>query len=91
MEEEQGYALEEAMENLAYAAMATNTQINTLTKTNAELAEQLRKAVETIAKLTDNNSKLLSIIDNSVLYAPASPNTSKPTTPNTPKHSQEES
>eukprot|EP00957_Ditylum_brightwellii_P012219 923032-Ditylum_brightwellii.AAC.2 len=39
VEEEQGYALEEAMENLAYAAMATNMQVNTLTKMNAKLAE----------------------------------------------------
>eukprot|EP00957_Ditylum_brightwellii_P117024 8926235-Ditylum_brightwellii.AAC.1 len=44
VEEEQGYTLEEAMENLAYAATATNTQIDTLTKTNSKLAEQLKKA-----------------------------------------------
>eukprot|EP00957_Ditylum_brightwellii_P130584 9961213-Ditylum_brightwellii.AAC.1 len=43
VEEEQGYNLEEAMENLAYAAIATNTQIDTLTKRNTELTEQLKK------------------------------------------------
>eukprot|EP00957_Ditylum_brightwellii_P127401 9715155-Ditylum_brightwellii.AAC.1 len=51
------------MENSAYVAMVTKTQINTLTKTNSKLAEQLKKAVETIAKLTEDNSKLLSIIE----------------------------
>eukprot|EP00957_Ditylum_brightwellii_P143783 10955798-Ditylum_brightwellii.AAC.1 len=58
------------MENLAYAATATNTQIDTLTKTNAELAEQLKKAVETIAKLIEDNSKLLSVLEKNILYAP---------------------
>eukprot|EP00957_Ditylum_brightwellii_P006507 492791-Ditylum_brightwellii.AAC.1 len=84
VEEEQGCALEEAMENLAYAATATNTQINTLTKTNAELSEQLKKAVNTIMKLTEGNSKLLTIIEKSVLYAPLTPGTPKSTTPTTP-------
>eukprot|EP00957_Ditylum_brightwellii_P106440 8120434-Ditylum_brightwellii.AAC.1 len=68
------------MENLAYATTATNTQINTLTKTNAELTEQLKKALDMIKKLTEDNSKLLVIVEKSVLCAPATPGTPTTTT-----------
>ena len=40
------YDWEEAMDNLAYAATASNTQLETLVKTNAELSVQLRQALD---------------------------------------------
>eukprot|EP00957_Ditylum_brightwellii_P027847 2104838-Ditylum_brightwellii.AAC.2 len=68
------------MENLAYAATATNTQIDTLTKMNAKSTEQLKKALDTIKKLTEDNSKLLAIVEKSVLCALATPGTPTTTT-----------
>eukprot|EP00957_Ditylum_brightwellii_P090755 6911674-Ditylum_brightwellii.AAC.1 len=56
------YDWEEAMENLAYATTASNTQLETLVKTNTQLSAQLRKALNNNKKLTKDNSKLIQII-----------------------------
>eukprot|EP00957_Ditylum_brightwellii_P159533 12144061-Ditylum_brightwellii.AAC.1 len=61
-EESDAYDWEEAMDNLAYAAAASNTQLEMLVKTNAELSAQLRTALDSNKKLTKNNSKLIQII-----------------------------
>jgi hypothetical protein len=54
------------MDNLAYAATASNTQLETLVKTNAELSAQLRTALNSNKKLTKDNSKLIQIIAQSM-------------------------
>eukprot|EP00957_Ditylum_brightwellii_P182790 13922501-Ditylum_brightwellii.AAC.1 len=61
-EESDAYDWEEAMDNLAYAATSSNTQLETLVKTNAELSAQLKQAQHNNKKLTKDNSKLIQII-----------------------------
>eukprot|EP00957_Ditylum_brightwellii_P177089 13490480-Ditylum_brightwellii.AAC.1 len=56
------YGWEEAMDNLTYAATASNTQLETLIKTNAELSAQLKQALQNNKKLTKDNSRLIQII-----------------------------
>eukprot|EP00957_Ditylum_brightwellii_P052537 3983999-Ditylum_brightwellii.AAC.1 len=56
------YDWEEAMDNLAYAATSSNTQLETLVKINAELSAQLKQALDTNKKLTEDNSRLIQII-----------------------------
>eukprot|EP00957_Ditylum_brightwellii_P082890 6301922-Ditylum_brightwellii.AAC.1 len=54
------------MDNLAYTATASNTQLETLVKTNAELSVQLQQALDNNKKLTEDNSKLIQIIAQSM-------------------------
>eukprot|EP00957_Ditylum_brightwellii_P155269 11820252-Ditylum_brightwellii.AAC.1 len=54
------------MDNLAYAATASNTQLETLVKINAELSAQLQTALNNNKKLTEDNSKLIQIIAQSM-------------------------
>eukprot|EP00957_Ditylum_brightwellii_P029273 2212988-Ditylum_brightwellii.AAC.1 len=44
--ESDAYDWEEAMDNLAYTATASNTQLEILVKTSAELSAQLRTALD---------------------------------------------
>eukprot|EP00957_Ditylum_brightwellii_P056224 4262283-Ditylum_brightwellii.AAC.1 len=54
------------MDNLPYAAIASTTQMDTIINTNAKLTIQLQIASETIKKLTEENTKLLGLVDKSI-------------------------
>eukprot|EP00957_Ditylum_brightwellii_P182121 13875996-Ditylum_brightwellii.AAC.1 len=58
------------MENLAYAATASNNQVEMLVKTNEEKSAQLKQTLDTIKKFTEENGKLLCIIKLSIEYQP---------------------
>eukprot|EP00957_Ditylum_brightwellii_P075818 5763157-Ditylum_brightwellii.AAC.1 len=58
--------LEEAMDNLAFAATTSNSAFEQLTDSNIKLAEQLAKAMNLLKKAQEDNSKLLKIIEVSV-------------------------
>ena len=67
--EEQGEAydtLEEAMDNLAFAATTSNTAFERLTANNTKLTVQLAEAMNLLKKAQEDNSKLLRIIEASV-------------------------
>eukprot|EP00957_Ditylum_brightwellii_P100866 7687607-Ditylum_brightwellii.AAC.1 len=67
--EEQGNAydtLEEAMDNLAFAATTSNTAFEQLIANNTKLAEQLAEAMNLLKKMQEDNSKLLRIIKASI-------------------------
>eukprot|EP00957_Ditylum_brightwellii_P070334 5343257-Ditylum_brightwellii.AAC.1 len=59
--------LEEAMDNLVYAATTSNSVLETLTETNKKLTEQLEEAHSLIKKLQDENATLLRIIEASII------------------------
>eukprot|EP00957_Ditylum_brightwellii_P120937 9223593-Ditylum_brightwellii.AAC.1 len=57
--------LEDAMDNLVYAATTRNSVLEPLTETNKKLTEQLKYAHSLIKKLQDENATLLRIIETS--------------------------
>eukprot|EP00957_Ditylum_brightwellii_P077396 5880757-Ditylum_brightwellii.AAC.1 len=58
--------LEEAMDNLVYAAKTSNSVLEMLTDTNKKLTEQLKEAHSLIKRLQDENATLLRIIETSI-------------------------
>ena len=54
--------LEEAMDNLAFAATTSNNALEQLTATNAKLAQQLTEAMKLLKKAQEENNVLLKII-----------------------------
>ena len=51
--------LEEAMDNLAFAATTSNNVLGQLTENNTKLTTQLGDAMKVIKQLQDENTKLL--------------------------------
>eukprot|EP00957_Ditylum_brightwellii_P022686 1711024-Ditylum_brightwellii.AAC.1 len=73
--------LEEAMNNLAYAATISNSALETLTDTNKKLMEQLKDAHSLIKRLQNESATHLRIIETSVTgKAPTPPTTPRPPT-----------
>eukprot|EP00957_Ditylum_brightwellii_P009353 707444-Ditylum_brightwellii.AAC.1 len=55
--------LEEAMDNLAYAATTSNSALEQLTMNNKTLVDQVIKATNLLKKAQEDNAKLLKIIE----------------------------
>eukprot|EP00957_Ditylum_brightwellii_P139683 10645719-Ditylum_brightwellii.AAC.1 len=55
------------MDNLAYAVMASSTQMDIIVQSNSMLVEQLNVAMLTVMKLTDKNNKLIQIVEKSMI------------------------
>eukprot|EP00957_Ditylum_brightwellii_P053952 4086657-Ditylum_brightwellii.AAC.1 len=81
--QEQAYSnLEDAMDNLAYAATTSNNVIEELVQNNTKLIEQVNKAINLLKKMQEGNNKLFKIVEigvtggrNNDAATPINPNT----------------
>eukprot|EP00957_Ditylum_brightwellii_P127660 9735857-Ditylum_brightwellii.AAC.1 len=62
--------LEEAMDNLAYAATTSYSALEQLTMNNKKLVEQVSEAMTLLKKAQEDNAKLLKIIEVSMMKGP---------------------